>query len=106
MLVAIYERAIQEFRPTALVRWERQITTSYGSDPSDYDGAIQLLMSGRHLTVAAAHLSRERGGLRWLVARMAHTQSGRVSDACVCVSGKCTLMDFRSRFYNSYCAAS
>ena len=33
-------------RPTALVRWERRITTSYGSDPSDYDGAIELLMSG------------------------------------------------------------
>ena len=33
-------------RPTALVRWERRITTSYGSDPSDYDGAIELLLSG------------------------------------------------------------
>ena len=46
MLVAIYERGIPDFRLTSLVRWQRRLTTSYGSDPKDYDRAIKLLLSG------------------------------------------------------------
>ena len=43
MLVAIYETPFNDFYPTSLVRWQRRLTTSYGSDPKDYNHAIRLL---------------------------------------------------------------
>lgn len=43
MLVAIYETGIPDFRPTGVVRFQRKLSTSYGSDPSDYPKAMDLM---------------------------------------------------------------